>query len=616
MLLPWVADVEKLPGGAKFFLKLVLGFFLFTSGYAVFYTSGRSILSLAVIFFAALAVWNRLQGRRVTKASFTLEWKPWAECLAVCLVLCVIQLFRNDYFNADIVYTGFIDFGIYSTVTEYLKITGVEVSSPWYPLFDVSADGLVKPYHYMDLWGKGLLLDISGKSPVDDHIYSWVPLVGAMFFPGLKSVFNTVYRGNAWPGIAFSAAFSALFVHMYIDGVRWSDAFGWNLFLFPKILPFSFGLAMWSLCCLWEVDWLDVFALSVIMLSNILLAPVIGLAFFLFYLLRYVLVRDRGDLYKIALLAATAVLIFLFYQVWGTFKSSSDTTSPLGPEGYAFWFIKLLAASQVKYYLFFSPVIAVFALAVAGWLPARFEERMVMFAFLAVSFSGSIVHAVFNDNVETFQFTGMTHAPGIQVFALVALAILLNSHSTGRRKWIIGFLAVVIGLQLAFGAFQSLKSIHSRFNSYSVEFIEHTKRVLEGKNRIGVAVIYPPRSITYSADPRICYACNFLKKIGNHYWTNQISIPEDMNHLPYPERKTAIALSPFYRFKEQMRQNDPAYSFEKAQMEFINRYEVDFLVLEKDATPPRWLPPCTEQLIEDPESGTVLFILKRPCAVR
>ena len=175
-------------------------------------------------------------------------------------------------------------------------------------------------------------------------------------------------------------------------------------------------------------------------------------------------------------------------------------------------------------------------------------------------------------------------------------------------------MAMLIFAQLIFGVHQTFNKENNLDNSYAEAFIEQAERALQGKNPIGVAVIYPPRNYTYSADPRICYACNFLKKIGSNYWANQISIPEDMNNLPYPERKTAIELSPFYRFKEQMRQNDAAYSFDKAQMEFINRYEVDFLVLERDATPPRWLPHCTEQLIEDPESGTALILLKRPCS--
>lgn len=614
LLLPWVAGVEKLPGDAKFFLKLVLGFFLFTSCYAVFFTSGRSILSFVVIFYAALLIWNRRQGRRVARSHFTLEWKPWAECLAVCLILCVIQLFRNDYFNQEIVYTSFIDFGIYSTVTEYLKITGVEMSSPWYQLFDVSAEGLVKPYHYMDLWGMGLLLDISGESPVDDHIYSWVPLVSAIFFSGLKSIFNAVYRRNTWPGIAFLTAFLALFVNMLIDAVPWSDEFGWNLFLFPKILPLSFGFAIWIISQLFKIPWLDIFTLLVIMLSYILLVPIVFIAFSLYYSLRYALAKNKTDLYKLLLLSAGPVLIYLFYAYGGTFQTSSDATAPLGPEGYAFWFVKLLVASQVKFYLYFAPVIAVIFLAFAGIIPSNFDERMVLFSFPAVSFAGSLAYAFFNNNVETFQFTGMAHAPGIQMAVVIALGLLFNSASVARLKWISLSLAFIIFAQLIFGIRQSLDTTGSMFNSYSAKFIEQTKRALLGKNRIGVSVIYPPRNITYSADPRICYACNFLKKIGDNYWANQISIPEDMNNLPYPERKTAIELSPFYRFKEQMRQNDPAYSFEKAQMEFINRYEVDFLVLEKDATPPRWLPHCVEQVIEDPESGTALILLKRPCS--
>lgn len=185
--------------------------------------------------------------------------------------------------------------------------------------------------------------------------------------------------------------------------------------------------------------------------------------------------------------------------------------------------------------------------------------------------------------------------------------------SKGRYFSIRFVFLLIILIQLIFGMYNSIVLNPCKDSKYSKIFVQTIEKSLQNSYKIGVSIHKPIPFWDFQADPRMCYACNFLKKIGPGYWANQISIPEDMSKLEFPERRTAIELSPFYRFNEQYKKEAPDYSFEKSQTAFINKYEVDFLVIEKGARHPAWLPGCTDTLFSDPVSGTTLAILRRPC---
>jgi len=270
----------------------------------------------------------------------------------------------------------------------------------------------------------------------------------------------------------------------------------------------------------------------------------------------------------------------------------------------------MLTASQVKYYLFFFPII------ISTLFTFRHKVVLeLLFTLLFISFFGSLVHAYFNTNVESFQFVTIFHISSIQLMLPIIIAVLVMKLNEGNPCRAAHILLGAIFFQLLTGMCNSIILFPYRESSYSTLFLQKAEILIVGNYRVGVAVHNPQIFPSFNADPRMCYACNFLKKIGSGYWTNQISIPEDMSKLEFPERRTAIELSPFYRFNEQYKKETADYSFEKAQTAFINKYEVDFIVIEKGARHPAWLPNCTDTLLTDPVSGTILATLRRPCHV-
>ena len=234
---------------------------------------------------------------------------------------------------------------------------------------------------------------------------------------------------------------------------------------------------------------------------------------------------------------------------------------------------------------------------------------------LITALSASAIYALMNYNREYFQFV-FPHVTTIQLLIVFLISLSIRWQTEIGYSSLKKSILTLTFLHLIIGSCIGVFLDESRESCFSQEFNSKTVNLLADKNLIGVSIHNPNIFEGFSADPRMCYACNFLKKIGPGYWANQISIPEDMSKLEFPERRTAIELSPFYRFNEQYKREAPDYTFEKAQTAFINNYEVDFIVIEKGARQPDWLPACTDTLLTDPVSGTILATLRRPCFVK
>lgn len=324
------------------FSPIGTGLFGTTILVALYYTSGYTVMALALPAFGVILWLRRHEIRRISVKDFGLEWRHVAETMAALALLVLVQLYRNDYFNSEIISTGPHDFGIYSTVAEYLKITGIETSSPWYQLFEKVLTGLAKPYHYGDLWSLALLFDLSPAVPIDNYIYVWIPLINAVLFSGFAAAFRMVSGRLGWLGPV--VAFMALFLNMYLEAWDWSWAFGWNAIIVPKTIIFTGSATLWWIAYRERAPYLDLLALGLMMVSNILMVPVITLVFTIFYF-----VVKRKITYP-ALILICPLLIAVVYDIFG----SSDTSSVSSDtQHYFFYFIKYATAGAVKFLLFF-----------------------------------------------------------------------------------------------------------------------------------------------------------------------------------------------------------------------------------------------------------------------
>lgn len=226
--------------------------------------------------------------------------------------------------------------------------------------------------------------------------------------------------------------------------------------------------------------------------------------------------------------------------------------------------------------------------------------------------ASSAASALTNKYNDYFQISENLHT---SLSGLAIIWILIRLIATNRPISKLRVSAIVLlCIQLSYGFISTVFIYQQRDSVYASHFINNVSERLPGKNSIGVSINNLDILTTYNADPRMCIFCNFLKKVGDGYWANQISVPEKIENLKFMERKQAVELSPFYRFIQKQKKEGKYQGYEKAQLDFIDRYKVDFAVVEVGAPIPPQILSCADTVLVDNHSGVRLVLLKRPCS--
>ncbi len=542
--------------------------------------------------------------------------------LVVLLITIGFQFIRNQYFDPDLTWLSYCDYGVYATMIEYLPKAGVEVSWPWYELFDVSAQGLVQPYHYADSWYAVAIHVISGGSnALSIYLYGFIPVMVSIGFSGLLALCRVAARRRgplAWPELAI--AFLGVFLHGCLaPAFKFLHAHSLNILTSPKIALLSIPLAMIWILWLRGLRPYAILVAAFIPLANVLYAPIVLPTFFLMAISSKSNIQHptsniqnlTSNIKKLLPLLFSALFILAFYYLLGNFDTSSDPTAPREGRSYAYWFLRRMTATPVRHLISYFPLYLVFGLLFykrKKYAPGngKWEYRLFCCCFLP-----PWTAAFMNKYSENFQFHILTYNPVSQVGLVFGVGLLMYYRWPGWWKRIALGLAAI----QAYGGICAIlfTSFHQRDNAVDKSFVEKVSHLLKNKNPVGAYFQTPSLITTYSADPRMCYMCNLLKATGPGRWANDLAVPEDLDQLPFPERKTAIANSPFYRFLDKQKKSGEYSDYAAAQLAFVDRYGVDYVLVENGTTAPRGILSCTDTLLVEPYSGTQLLILKRPC---
>lgn len=606
---------NEYPVTVNFFIKLALGYILIPTVYSIFYTSGYTIFSgVAILLFLTLFLNKNNLDIKLDKVILN-EWKLFTLAGLVLTLFISLQFYRNHYFDPNITFASMQDNGIYSTVAEYLKVTGIETSSPWYQLFDVSADGIAKVYHYEDFWYLAFVLDIYKGMPLDVYNYVFTAVLPTINFFGYFAL-GVALSGNKWSAKYFIPISMGLVVFsMGIKDIQWTNYFDVNAFKYPKIASLPILLSLALISRRYGLKYMDSLAFGVLILVDTLFMPTILGVGGCYYLFKLYQTRNKENILQIGMLFFSILFFFTFYTLFASLDNSSVTSLYKGDKGYLYYFIKELVAALVKHFIFLFPV---YLAVVYMWMNKQkltiFQKEYFALLF-GVLFFSAIGTALMTYNVEGFQFAVLVHTSASALMVLGSIIILWGLPSPEKkfnifRKVVISLLA----LQIVYGVFATIELQQNRDSGVQTQFLEMAKNRLTGLNRLGVGISNPDNSNSFTIDPRICRYCNFLKQIGHGYWVNQLVLPISLDELPFKERSKAVELSPFFRFMNILKENKKMTTLEDAQVAFINNYNVDFAVIEKGAMVPIQIQRCVEKRFIDTYSGTTVLILKRPCS--
>jgi hypothetical protein len=605
---------RKLEGASVFFFKMALGWIGLTTLTALYYTGGITILSGAAVLY----LWAWLTNRRESQpVRFSLEWREGLAGLFILFSTIGFQFIRNRYFDPDLTWLSYCDYGVYAAMIEYLPKAGVEVSWPWYELFDVSARGLVQPYHYADSWYAVAINSWSGgENALAIYIYCFIPVMVSIGFSGLLALCRVAARRSgplAWPELTI--AFFGVFLHGCLAPVyKFLHAHSLNILTSPKIALLSIPLAMIWILWLHGLRPYAILVAAFIPLANVLYAPIVLPAFFImtiFFKSRLAVnANPASNIQKVLPLLFPALFIAACYYFLGNFDTSSDPTAPREGHSYAYWFLRRMTATPVRHLISYFPLYLIFGLLFYKRKKILARQWEVGVSAILLLFFSTLTAACMNHFSEGFQFHILTYNPVSQLGIVFGVGLLWYYNWAGWWKRVALGLATIQAI-VAFAVL--FTSFHQRDSAVDKTFAAKVSILLTNKNPIGVYFQNPSLTTTYSADPRMCYICNLLKATGPGRWANDLAVPVDLEQLPFPERKTAIANSPFYRFLDDQKKSGEYSDYAAAQLAFVDRYGVDYVLVENGTTAPRGILACTDTLLVEPYSRTQLLILKRPC---
>ncbi len=133
----------------ELFQKLTIGLITVVSAYAIYNTSGKTILLLNFLLGGGLILYNKKQiNLKFFKKRIRID-KEVKYVVIALTILYVLQLNTMfSIFNGDVKLIN-PDYSFYSRLSEYLNISGNENSTIDYFL---SSNDSVSPYHFFDLW--------------------------------------------------------------------------------------------------------------------------------------------------------------------------------------------------------------------------------------------------------------------------------------------------------------------------------------------------------------------------------------------------------------------------------------------------------------------------------
>jgi len=381
----------SLPPLVAFFIRLATGHIAICTVWSLWFTGGCTIFTGVATLYGAVVFLKRKEVTiRPLTSVLIADLKHLLAGLAILPLILLVLLYRSGWLDPEIIYASMQDHGIYTTLAEYLKITGVEVSSPWYQTFDVAADGVPKIYHYEDFWYLAFALDCRvGGNPLDGYNYIFTSVVSLLNCFGNAALCVCLKERCEKKWWLLPLALGCVMFSFGIEGLRWTNNFDVNTMHYPKIAALPIWVAFGLAARRYGLRYADLLAFGALALSDLRFQPTILVSAGLLYSWLYWKTKSHEHLVAIAMLVGCAVFYYSFYLFFGSMDNSGGTIVRQGGDGWWFYFSKELAAALVKHFVFFFP--AYFALAYLLFKRKnRHGFRLEYFGFLLVMFGARL----------------------------------------------------------------------------------------------------------------------------------------------------------------------------------------------------------------------------------
>ena len=151
-------------------------------------------------------------------------------------------------------------------------------------------------------------------------------------------------------------------------------------------------------------------------------------------------------------------------------------------------------------------------------------------------------------------------------------------------------------------------------NNYQANYIKSTIESIIDKNTNGVFLYSKQNYNSYFKKISNYYTPGlYLAYLSSKYQPISLSvfdIPLDKNNVLYDAEKNLVETSIFYRYVLTQKQNNKFVNIEQSQIDFINEYNIQYLITTKDVVLSNQLNQLINKKFVDSKSGERFYILK------
>lgn len=577
------------------FFNLFTGTIIIITCFALFFTNGRTILLGNIILgILGFYYWKSKRSASIEIIeSISLSKRLPTLIIEGFVFFFIYYLYK--YLTADNI-TG-VPFWFdqdnisYSKNIWYIINSGNESSV--FDYFDLSKR-TPSPFHYYDLWFAGGIATVFNLNYlhtlqlITHPIGFFTIIIGLLAILEFKIEKISLFHKFLCIGILF---FGGLYFECYNHieiFKRYGFMYRLNVFKFPKsIISYTFILASLNLYFNRRI-YLALLVFLGLILSQIATAPTLLSTLFLFFLGLLIFTKNLKYVKYLISILVVVIFIGIFYILLKTGNSDNLYSQNFTRE-YLFslltikQFITLIKLSigdgllGLAFIHIFSIILIILLLAL-NYNKIKFSifnHLYLVIFFIMLILIGIVLSFLFGFVMfDAFQFFSSIGTPFLTIIIFLLLIYLFDKLSTIYK--------VLILIYVIFVAVIAPKTFENPYN-YSQEYLLKTNQTFKLLNPKGVFLM------TKEDYSKSANHCNPLFGVLNYHlciWNrNANTIPMSVFDIPRDSKNNftnAVKLSSFYIFVEKQKAKHHFISLEQSQIDFIDTYDIDYLITTKD----------------------------------
>lgn len=628
----WVRSFVPKKFFSDIFFSLLVGQIVSVFLYTVFCSRGQTIqwVFLVPAFFIVRKL-NKNQEIVHSSHAYYPKLLAILAAVLICFLWEAIFFLRTDGFPFTLT---FIDNVYYSKISHFLGVTGQE--SYWCMenyVLGKATEGIAL-YHFYEMWLSSLLSRLFGLLTLPTFLLVAQPTFHCIGLIGVLALIEHLYpQFNIFQLIiAFLLLFvSAVYFQFYgkIEFLKYADIIFFNfLGHVSKKTGIYYVLLLAFVLLLHQKQRIIAFStLFCLPIMTVTAFPFLvgGMSLMLFISFVFKML-ERKEVYVLALFLFVFVVSYL-----GIYLLLRDTNAVMTPT-YALsgflknnlgeWWtkIKLIIGTGMQIGLLLSPFVL---LILVSLKPRKLvlicKEHSIAFIFsLACLLAGLMTWAVLNQIEDMFQlFIGTLSILNVIIIYLIISYVKIFSSSSWKQ-WAINSLLYII---LIYNIYQQVErqrfqypqrqSHLNLYAGYSEKYLIQLssmikKETIKGLGGSLIAKADYERS-PYTMMPHIMRLGEYLGLMSNDCYT------VSLNDLDLPDNKLIrehyLIKLPFFYFVEEQKKQGEFKDIDSSQIAFIQKYQVRFLIVSKNAQISKALRALVKETIIDEMSGEKFLLL-------